>query len=49
VGGVLYNSGGTKILSFAWGMGMASNNQAEAMEVYMALKLINQAQNDDLI
>jgi hypothetical protein len=38
--GVIYAYDGSKVLSFAWGLGHASNNQAEAIAIYMGTKLI---------
>jgi ribonuclease HI len=39
--GVIYDPNGIEKLSFAWGLGHSTNNQVEAMVVYMGLKLIN--------
>jgi ribonuclease HI len=48
-GGVFYDFEGSKMLSFAWGLGCSSNNQAEALVAYMGLKLIGEEQNKDVV
>jgi ribonuclease HI len=47
--GVLYYSSGSEVLSFVWGLGLASNNQAKAMVFYVGLKLINEEHYKDLV
>jgi ribonuclease HI len=44
---VFYEFEGLKMLYFAWGLGYSFNNQAEALAVYMRLKLIGEEQNKD--
>jgi ribonuclease HI len=37
-GGIISNKDGTSILRFAWGLGVASNNRAEALALWQGLK-----------
>jgi ribonuclease HI len=39
-GGVILDSDGQKLTKFSWGLGQSTNNSAEALEVYMGMRLI---------
>jgi ribonuclease HI len=39
-GGVILDSDGHKLMEFSWGLGKSTNNNAEALAVYMGMRLI---------
>jgi hypothetical protein len=39
-GGVTFDSDGKKFLEYSWGLGSTTNNSAEALAVYMGMRLI---------
>jgi ribonuclease HI len=47
--GVIYDPKGTERIYFAWGLGHATNNQAEAMKLYVGLNLISFEQYREVI
>lgn len=46
--GVLFDFKGKEVLTFAWGLGISSNNLAEAWTAYMGINLINLSLFEDL-
>lgn len=38
-GGIIYDLGGTRELSYEWGLGKATNNQAEASALLQGIKV----------
>jgi hypothetical protein len=38
-GGIIYGLDGKELLHFAWGLSFTSNNQAEALAVYMGIQI----------